>query len=114
MIITIPDYRAASRNSTNKKHWTKYYEQKQEVIALVRYSMKEKPYIISPAIVTIEAYYSGKRHVDTSNLDDKLYVDVLQDIGVLKDDTAFENPRVIKEVYPLSGKDELVISIERV
>lgn len=114
MIITIPYYRAASRNSTNKKHWTKYYAQKQEVISLVRYSMTEKPYIISPAIVTIEAYYSGKRHVDTSNLDDKLYVDVLQEIGVLKDDTAYENPRVIKQVFPESKKDELVILVEAI
>ena len=66
---------------------------------------------VSPAEVTIEAYYKGRRSVDTSNIDDKMIVDALMKVGILKDDTAYENPTVTKRVFPESKKDELVILV---
>lgn len=67
--------------------------------------------LVSPAVVVIEAYYKGKRGVDTSNIDDKHIVDALMGVGILKDDDPTENPEVIKRSYVESGVDRLDIFI---
>lgn len=111
MEIKIPNYRALSRNMTNKKHWSHYVKQLKEVTELVSAYNHRKNIFTKPVVVEIEAYYKGKRHVDTSNLDDKIIVDSLMKVGLLKDDTAYDNPVVTKKVYPESGEDKLVITI---
>lgn len=111
MKLTIPQYRAMSRNMTNKRHWTHYVRQLKEVTELVSAYNHRANVFTKPVVIEIEAYYKGKRHVDTSNLDDKIIVDAIMKVGLIKDDTAYENPRVIKSVYPESGEDKLVITI---
>lgn len=112
MKIIIPNYRAQSRNKTNKKHWTVYVKERREVAAFIMaYCTDRKP--ISPASVRIDAYYKAGRAVDTSNLDDKIIVDALMDIGILPDDTCVENPEVIKHCFKNTGEDKLVITITK-
>ena len=109
-VITIPDYRAKSRNRTVTAHWRTYQKYRDEIADLIQAYAKNRE-DISFATVIIEAYYKGKRSIDTSNLDDKMIVDGLMKVGILKNDTALEDPEVIKRVYPSSGHDSLVISI---
>lgn len=112
MVITINDYRAKSRNQTTRQHWIHYRNQKIAFVSLLMTSLPDSLSLFTkPATVSISAYYKGKRHVDTSNLDDKIIVDGLIEVGILKDDRAFENPRVIKTVYPESGVDKVVIEV---
>lgn len=86
--------------------------QKNEVTEFIRVYTGYKQFEpICPAQVTIKAYFKGLRAVDTSNIDDKLYIDVLQEIGILADDRPQENPRVIKEAYIKTGEDKLVIEV---
>lgn len=113
MTITIDNYRGKSRNQTNKKHWTKYYQHKQELEELIaaKTGFKQlKP--IEPAKVIIEAHYRAKRAVDVSNLDDKIIIDCLMSIGLLRDDNPDCNPEVIKRSLRSTGKDQLVIMVE--
>lgn len=109
--ITIPDYRTPSRNKTATSHWRTYQKYRNEMADLVTAYASEK-YTISPATVTIEAYYKGRRSVDTSNIDDKMIVDALMLNGILKNDTCIENPEVIKKAYALTGEDKLVITVQ--
>lgn len=110
MIITIPDYRTPSRNKTITSHWRTYQKYRDEMATLISaYATDHSE--VCPAEVIIEAYYKGRRSVDTSNIDDKMIVDALMKVGILKDDTAYENPTVIKRVFPDSKKDELVILV---
>lgn len=74
----------------------------------------DQRHVIYPAQITIQAFYKGKRGVDTSNLDDKIIVDAVMNIGIIEDDTARENPRVIKEVFLEAEENKLVITIEKV
>lgn len=113
IVITIPNYRAKSRNETNKKHWTKYYQHRKEIAQLISVYAKDKQ-TISPAHVTIEAYYKGKRAVDTSNCDDKCIIDGLMDAGILEDDTPEHNPIVTKMAFSETGEDKLVITVNAV
>lgn len=113
MIITIPNYRARSRNKTATSHWTVYMTHRNELAELIMAYSPQKS-CLSPAVVVIEAYYEGKRHVDTSNIDDKMIIDGLMRAGILRDDTAYENPKVIKVCYPESGVDKLDIEITSV
>lgn len=111
MKIKIKDYKAKSRNMTATKHWTSYKRHRDELSLLIRSNSKRKMFD-KPVVVIIKAYYKGKRHVDTSNIDDKIIIDGLMDAGILKDDRAYENPKVVKECYPESGKDKLEIIIK--
>lgn len=111
--IIIPDFRTPSRNMTATKHWRAYQQQRDDLCGLIRAYMRGEG-VIYPACVTIEAYYKGKRGVDTSNLDDKIIVDGLMHAGILENDTAIENPKVIKQVYLETGKDELVITVGQI
>lgn len=111
-IITIPDYRTPSRNKTATKHWTQYKQQRDELAQMIMVYLDGEG-VIYPAQVTIEAFYKGKRGVDTSNVDDKIIVDGLMHAGVLDDDTARENPVVIKKVYLESGENTLKITVEK-
>lgn len=113
MTITIPDYRTPSRNKTITSHWRTYQKYRDEMSDLIQAYATDR-HEICPATVTIEAYYKGKRSVDTSNIDDKMIVDALMHVGILKDDTAYENPKVVKRVYPESKKNELVITVEAI
>lgn len=120
MKITIPNYRAEGRNSTTKKHYRYYMQARDEVYELMRAYVSQDDLRqlakrgngdIWPARVTITAYYKGKRHVDTSNLDDKIFVDGLMHVGIIKDDDAYHNPEVTKRVIPEAGKDEVEVDI---
>lgn len=111
--ITIPNYRAYSRNKTLTAHWTVYRRYRDEVKSLVSYYCK-KPFKIEPAEVTIRAFYRGVRSVDTSNIDDKIFIDALMDIGVLTNDTPQENPRVVKEAYINCGFDRVEVIVKPV
>lgn len=112
MIIIIPNYRAKSRNKTITSHWRNYSNARDEVVGYVKkYSSKIE--VIEPAAVTIEAYYRGKIAVDTSNIDDKLFIDALQVIGVLTNDTPLQNPVVIKKAYLATGEDKVIIRVEK-
>ncbi|MFO8068448.1 MAG: hypothetical protein R6U02_00390 [Alkalibacterium sp.] len=110
--IVIPDYRAKSRNKTAYRHWRTYQKYRDEIAELIMFYAKDKTEI-DPARVTLEAYFKGRRVIDTSNLDDKLAVDGLMKAGILKDDTPFENPEIIKRVYPETGENKLVIMVEQ-
>lgn len=111
LLITIPNYRAKSRNQTNKKHWTNYHRHRTEVMELVRVYCK-KPRTFECAKVTISAFYKGKRSIDPSNLDDKIFIDSLMRVGILKDDTIQENPVVVKQGFRECGFDKVVIKVE--
>ena len=108
--ITIPDFRAPSRNKTVTAHWRAYQQQRDDLCGLIRAYVKGAG-VICPACVTIEAYYKGKVGVDTSNIDDKIIVDGLMHAGILENDTAKENPEVVKRAYLETGKNELVITV---
>jgi Holliday junction resolvase RusA-like endonuclease len=84
---------------------------RKEVSSLV-FSYAKKRFEINPARVSISAFYKGKRCIDTSNIDDKIFVDALMDVGILKDDTPLENPEVVKRAYSQVGEDYVVITIE--
>lgn len=110
--IVIPDYRAKSRNKTITSHWRTYQKYRDEVSEFMAVYANEIE-SINPARVTIEAYYKGKRCVDTSNIDDKLFVDGLQNLGILEDDTPYENPEVIKRAYPEAGENKVIIYVHQ-
>ena len=114
MIIEIPNYRAVSRNKTNKKHWSYYFKEKEAIKQFIMIFNKEEIKTYSNAKVVIKAYYKGKRHIDVSNLDDKAYIDILMEMGFFKDDNAYYIPVVEKYVYPESGEDKLVLSVESI
>lgn len=110
MRITIPDFRAPSRNTTNRKHWSAYSSQLKEIASLIGgYATDRK--LISPAKVVITASYATKKSVDVSNIDDKIVVDALMTIGILKNDNPIENPEVVKRVLINTGKNELVVDV---
>ena len=112
MTITLPDYRAQSRNKTAFAHWRSYQKFRNEVCELVAgYTGYKKHKAIENAEVTISAYYKGKRSVDTSNIDDKIFVDALMHIGVLKDDDPLNNPRVIKQAFQETGENKVIITV---
>lgn len=111
MKIVIDNYRAKSRNQTITSHWRNYQKHRDELASLMNPYIKREMFK-TPVTVTIEVYYKGKRHVDTSNIDDKIIVDGLMKCGVIKNDTAYENPEVIKRCYPESGEDKLVVTVE--
>lgn len=86
--------------------------QKKEVAQLVgAYTNYKRFYPISPARVTITAYFKGLKSIDTSNIDDKLYIDVLQEVGLLKDDNPAENPEVVKRAFVSCGFDRVEIEV---
>lgn len=112
--ITLPDYRAKSRNKTITSHWRtyqKYRDEASEMVAAYTNYKKFRP--IEPAQVTISAFYKGKVGVDTSNIDDKLFVDALMHIGLLTNDTAKENPIVIKKAFLSYGENKVEIMVEK-
>jgi len=112
MQITIPNYRAKSRNKTITSHWRVYQKYRDEIAELIFAYSKDRS-VIFPAKVTITAYFKGKRAIDTSNIDDKLILDGLMAVKILKNDTCIENPEIVKRVISDSGKDELVILVEK-
>lgn len=112
MKITIPNYRAKSRNKTITSHWRVYQKYRDEIAELI-FAYSKGRLVIFPARVTMTAYFKGKRAIDTSNLDDKLILDGLMRSGILKNDTCIDNPEVIKRVIAESGKDELEIVVEK-
>ena len=113
MKILIPNYRARSRNKTITSHWRNYQLHRDEAAALIMtYAKDRRP--VFPARVTITGFFKGKRGIDTSNLDDKLIVDGLMRAGILENDTADHNPEVVKRIVLDSGKDELLIEVEKI
>lgn len=112
-IIKIPEYRAKSRNQTVTAHWTKYKKARDEVKQLVSFYCKNRSQI-DIARVTITAFFKGKRSIDTSNIDDKIWIDALMDIGILKNDTPIENPEVVKKTFINCGFDAVEIKIEEI
>ena len=112
MQIIIPNYRAKSRNKTITSHWRVYQKYRDEIAELIFAYSKDRS-VIFPAKVTITAYFKGKRAIDTSNLDAKTILDGLMGSGILEDDTCIHNPEVILRVIAESGKDELVILVEK-
>lgn len=89
-------------------------ESKHEVADLVRAYAVRVTTFTKPVKITITAYFKGKRHIDTSNIDDKTYVDALIHAKVIEDDNAYHNPVVIKEVCTDMTEDKLLIRIEEV
>lgn len=113
MTITIPNYRAASRNKTTRKHWIAYYNQLKDIEKLIWGHCPRPVKQISPAQVIIVAYYEKKRAVDVSNLDDKAIIDGLMKVGILKDDNPTENPEITKMVFANKGRNELHIIVNQ-
>ena len=111
MKITIPNYHCASRNQTNKGHWTKYVSAKDEVTSLISLYGRIKKTIDVPVLVVITAYFKKERHIDSTNIDDKIYVDALRYAGILKDDNYYYNPVVAKRVLINQGEDKVEIEI---
>lgn len=111
MKITIPNYRARSRNKTATAHWRVYQLHRNEIAELIGTYTPSRE-CISPAVVTIEAFYM-QRPVDTTNVDDKIVVDGLMRAGILIDDKPQENPIVIKKCFVDAEEDKLVITVEK-
>jgi hypothetical protein len=114
MVIEIPNYRAVSRNKTNKKHWSYYFKEKEAIRQFIMIYNKEEIRPYSNAKMTIKAYFKGKRHIDVFNIDDKIYSDILMEMGFFKDDNAYYIPVVEKYVYPESGEDKLQLLISEI
>lgn len=113
MIIEIPDYKVHSRNKTTTQHW-RVYQNYRDSLKLLIMGYSKRVRFKKPVRVTIEAYFKGKRHIDTSNIDDKIIIDGLMDAKVIEDDTAYHNPEVVKRCYPKSGEDKLIIKVEKI
>lgn len=111
MTITIPNYRAKSRNGTITSHWRVYQRERDSIAALIRYYCKDRSKMAG-ANITIHAYFKGKRAIDTSNIDDKFILDGIMHAGILEDDSPEFNPVITKRSIPSSGKDELEIILE--
>lgn len=114
VILRIPDHRALSRNQIDRMHWSQYRLAKQDHVILVKSATQKRTPFKNPVSITIEAYYKGKVHVDTSNIDDKFWVDALMHVDILSDDNAICNPEVIKRSHYEAGKDEVVIKIRQI
>lgn len=114
MIITIPKYRCPSRNKTVTSHWRTYQRYRDEIAELIKAYKPRGPQqpFTRAVVVTITAFFKGKRHIDVSNIDDKLIIDGLMHAGIIEDDDAYHNRRVIKEVCLECGEDALTIEIE--
>lgn len=108
MRIVIPNYRARSRNHTTRKHWTVYRDHLDEATEFVRTYAPSRS-VLSPARVVITAVFKS-RPIDTSNIDDKIIVDALMKVGILKDDKPSENPEVVKRSM-LGESDHLIIDV---
>lgn len=108
MRILIPNYRAKSRNGTITSHWRVYQRERDEIALLIRYHAKDRTQLPAADIV-INAYFKGKRAIDSTNIDDKFIVDGIMKAGILSDDDPDHNPLVLKHSIPSSGKDELEI-----
>lgn len=113
MKIIIPNYRAQSRNGTITSHWRVYERERDAIALLIRYHATDRTQLLA-ANVTINAYFKGKRAIDTSNIDDKFILDGLMKAGILPDDSPSFNPMVIKRSIANSGKDELEIILESI
>lgn len=114
MKIEIPNYRAKSRNQTITAHWRVYQKIRDEVNELMVATIGKRHKPIQPARITISAHYRGKRAIDTSNLDAKLWVDSIMHCGLLEDDTPDKNPEVILRSFQECGFDKVVIEIEKI
>lgn len=115
MTITIHNYRAPSRNKTAFRHWRTYKGARDEMAALLAAETGYKKFEpLHKVKVIIEAWYKGKRCVDTSNLDDKIIIDGLMHIGLLEDDNPKENPIVEKIVFSETGADLLKITVREI
>ena len=112
MTIKIPNCRGRSRNETNYSHWRFYQGVKAELGQFIRaYAKRPKYPFRTPVNIKVTAYYKGKRGVDASNIDLKIYCDVLQELGIIEDDDPKHNPSVCAESITETGKDEVVIEI---
>jgi Holliday junction resolvase RusA-like endonuclease len=108
--ILIPNYKTMSRNKTITSHWRTYQKYRNEIAQLIRvYTPRFEP--MTNTTIEIIAYFKGKRAIDTSNIDDKIIIDGLMKVGIIKDDTPEYNHTVIKICEPLTGKDELLIRV---
>lgn len=111
VFITIPNYRAKSRNQTITAHWRTYQKFRDEIANFMWGYAGSRRALPKNIAVYIRAYYAQNRAIDASNIDDKMFIDALMKIGLLTDDDPEHNPLVIKEtkINTKQNKVEVIV-----